>query len=66
MSASLELLSEVQARELAPLVGIEDQRLGESLQGLPQGGHTKIRLQGVGQAPAEHLAAGPVHMIATR
>ena len=58
---ALENLGEAGAGKLGALVGVEDLWLAVVGKGLLEGLHTEIRLQGVGQAPGENLAAVPVH-----
>ena len=55
----LEPPGEGPAGELAALIGVEDLRRARG-QGLIQGLQAERRLQGVGQLPAEHVAAEPV------
>ena len=56
----LQHLSELQAGELTPLVGVEDLRLALP-QRLLQGVDAEVGLQGVGQSPGHHVPAVPVH-----
>ena len=56
----LEDLSELQAGELAPLVGVEHFRLAIA-QGLLQSFGAKAGFQGVGQPPGHHVPAVSVH-----
>ena len=56
-----EGLGELQARELAALVGVEDLGLRESRQGLLKGLDAEVGIQAVREPPAEDLAAVPVH-----
>ena len=53
----LENLDEGIAGELSSLVRIEDLRGGMVAQGLLQGTHTELGVQGIGEPPGEHLAA---------
>ena len=56
----LQHMGELQAGELAPLVGVEDLRLALP-QCLLQGGDAEVGLQAVGQSPSHHVPAVPVH-----
>ena len=52
--------SEQVAGKLAPLVGVEDLRL-TFCQGRFQSSQAELRLQTVGEFPAQHIAAEPIH-----
>lgn len=60
-AAILEQRGEVGAGELAALVGVEDFWRAIAVDRLPDGIQAEIRRQRVGDAPAEHLAAEPIH-----
>ena len=57
----LEHVGEVDAGELAALVAIKDLRRAIALERLVQGVHAEARIERVGQAPGQDLAARPVH-----
>ena len=52
---------ELEAGELAALVGIEDLGPAVAVQGFSQGLDAGPGIQGIGQPPGEHTAGGPVH-----
>ena len=56
-----EHVGEVDAGELAALVAIKDLRRAIALERLVQGVHAEARIERVGQAPGQDLAARPVH-----
>ena len=60
-ASRLEHVGEVDAGELTPLVAIEDLGRTIALERLSQGRDAEARLERVGQAPGQHLAARPVH-----
>jgi len=57
----LENLDELDAGELAPLVGVEDPGAAISCQRLPKGRDAEVSFQRVRQPPGEDLSAVPVH-----
>lgn len=57
----LELIGEGCARELDPLISVEDLRGSIAIEGLLQGFYAELGVQGIGETPGEHLAAVPVH-----
>ena len=57
----LEHVGEVDAGELAAVVAIKDLRRAIALERLVQGVHAEARIERVGQAPGQDLAARPVH-----
>ena len=56
----LEHLREVQAGELAALIGVEDFRLAVAGDGFLKRIDAEIRGQRIGEPPGEHAAAGPI------
>ena len=56
-----EHAGEVEAGELAALVGVEDIRAAVTVQGFFQGLDAEGGIHGVRQPPCEHMACRPVH-----
>ncbi len=59
--SALEDAGEVEAGELASLIGIEDFRLAVSIQCLVQGLNAEPGIHGVRQPPRQNMTGGPVH-----
>ena len=57
----LEHGGELQAGELAALVGVEDLGAAVAFQSLAEGLCAEAGIEGVGEPPGEHPAGGPVH-----
>lgn len=57
----LKRARELEARELRPLIGVEDLGPTETRKRLLQRGHSEIRIHRVRQPPAQHTPTVPVH-----
>ena len=61
-----EGVGELEAGELAALVGVEDLRPAVALQGVCESLDAEPGIDGIGQPPGEYPACGPVQIMALR